>query len=85
MQVLLKSFIPKSLGVANVAEVALSARVIVNYTRQYRFWESVLEEKVRGKFSVCIENDFEVTERSNFPESTNHFLLHLPRCSSKKR
>ena len=82
---LFKSLFPKSLGAANVAEVALSAHVLVNYTRQYRFWESVLEEKVRGKFSDCIENDFEVTERSNFPESTNHFLLHLPRCSSKKR
>ena len=48
----------------HAGEVALSARVLVNYTRQYRFWESVLQEKVRGKFSVCIENDFEVTSSS---------------------
>ena len=64
MQVLLRFFFPKPLGVANVAEVALSARVLVNYTRQYRFWESVLVEKARGNFSVCIENDFEVTSSS---------------------
>ena len=64
MQVLLKSFFPKSLKEANVAEVALSARVLVNYTRRYRFWESVLVEKARGNFSVRIDNDFEVTSSS---------------------
>ena len=45
MGVFLKALLPISLRAANIAKIALSASKLVNYTRQKRFWEFVLERK----------------------------------------
>ena len=73
---LFKAFLPKSLSTANIAEVALSTSISVNYTRHKRFWEFILEGKARGQSSRSFVHNFDITERDNLPKGTYyHFLL----------
>ena len=41
----LQTFLPIPLGAADVTEVALSARILVDDARHQRFWDFVLEDE----------------------------------------
>ena len=59
MQMFLQTLFPVSLGRANVATVARSASVLINYTRQKRLGESILEVEAGRKTFTCFEYDSE--------------------------
>ena len=59
---LFKTGFPISLGRANVATVARSASVLINYTRQKRLWEHVLEVEAGRKAFTCFKYNFEFAE-----------------------
>ena len=44
-----ESILPKSLGAANVTEIALSARKLINDSKQKRIWDPILKGVVRSK------------------------------------
>ena len=85
MGVFLKALLPISLRAANIAKIALSASKLVNYTRQKRFWEFVLERKTGRQSNASFENDFELAEGNVFLEGSDEFIFHFPRRGSKKR
>ena len=81
----LKALLPIPLRASNIPKIALRTSILINHTRQKRFWEFVLERKTGRQSNTSFENDFELAEGDVFLEGSDEFIFHFPRRSSKKR
>ena len=82
--VLLKTCFPESLGAPDVAKLALSTSILVNYTWRERFWEFVFEGEKGRKSNTRFEHDFQIAERDIFLEGFYQFIFCFPRHWPKK-
>ena len=83
MRVFLKALLPIPLRASNIPKIALRTSILINYTREKRFWEFVLERKTGREPNTSFENDFELAEGNVFLEGSDEFIVHSPRRSSK--
>ena len=69
---------------AYITEIALSASVLVDYTRHQGLGKFVFESETRGQSSISLENDFQVGKRNYLLETTYQAVLHVPRRGTQK-
>ena len=84
MSMFFKTLFPVSLSRADVAEVALSARVFVNDTRHKRTGNFVFERETWWQTMRSFENNLEFWERKQFPEAADQGILRFPRVGAQK-
>ena len=82
---LFKTFLPVAFGTSNIANIAVSTSVLINYMRIQRYWKFVFKRKVRRNPVRYFEDYFQFTERKNVTKYTGKILFHQPRSRSKKR
>ena len=82
---LFKTFLPIAFGTSNIANIAVSTSVLINYMRIQRDWKFVFKRKVRRNPVRYFEDYFQFTERKNVTKYTGKILFHQPRSRSKKR
>ena len=84
VRVFLQTFFPIPLCRAYVTEVALSASVLVNYTRHQGFGKFVFKGEARWQSPLSLVNDFQVGKGNNFSKTADHAVFHIPRCGTQK-
>ena len=84
MWVFFQTSFPKPFCRAYVTEIALSASILVDYTRHQGLGKFVFESEARGQSSVCLENDFQIGKRNDFLKTTYHTVLYIPWCGTQE-
>ena len=85
MQMFFKAFFPKALCTADVTEIALSARKLVNYARHERFWKFVLKGEACGKSFWSFKNNFQFWKWENLSKAADQIVLYAEGRFSKER
>ena len=81
MQMFFESILPKSLGAANVTEIALSARKLMNDSRHQRFLDLILKRKESPR---SFEDHPHIRKRKNTTKTSHQIVLDFEQRFSKK-